>query len=276
MDDRPQFDEIGYWSEIKLEIIQEYASAYSRILAAQKQPAFHHVYIEGFAGAGVHLSKASQQFVPGSPLNALRVQPPFREYHLIDIKQERIDQLSTLIGVRSDVTLYQGDCNKILIQQVFPRVRFEKYQRGLCILDPYGMNLEWKVILAAGQSRALDIFLNFPVMDINRNALRRDPENVTRLQRNRMTSVWGDESWPKAAYGEDLFGNPDKQSNQTIAEAFQKRLKEVAGFARVPKPIPMRNSRGAIVYYLFFASQKNTAEDIVIDIFKKYENRGAN
>jgi three-Cys-motif partner protein len=91
-----------------------------------------------------------------------------------------------------------------------------------------------------------------------------------------MTSVWGDESWPKAAYGEDLFGNPDKQSNQTIAEAFQKRLKEVAGFARVPKPIPMRNSRGAIVYYLFFASQKNTAEDIVIDIFKKYENRGAN
>jgi three-Cys-motif partner protein len=138
------------------------------------------------------------------------------------------------------------------------------------------MNLEWKVILAAGQSRALDIFLNFSVMDINRNALRRDPENVTRLQRNRMTSVWGDESWPKAAYGEDLFGNPDKQSNQTIAEAFQKRLKEVAGFARVPKPIPMRNSRGAIVYYLFFASQKNTAEDIVIDIFKKYENRGAN
>jgi len=38
----------------------------------------------------------------------------------------------------------------------------------------------------------------------------------------------------------------------------------------------MRNSRGAIVYYLFFASQKDTAEHIVLDIFKKYENRGAN
>jgi hypothetical protein len=40
---------------------------------------FHHVYIEGFAGAGVHLSKTSQQFVPGSPLNALNVKPPFCE-----------------------------------------------------------------------------------------------------------------------------------------------------------------------------------------------------
>lgn len=275
MDTLPEFDEIGYWSEIKLEIIQEYASAYSRILATQKQPPFHHVYIEGFAGAGVHLSKASQQFVPGSPLNALHVQPPFLEYHLIDIKPERIDQLRNLIGDRSDVFLYQGDCNKILTEQVFPKVKFEKYQRGLCILDPYRMNLDWKVILAAGRSAALDIFVNFPVMDINRNALRRDPENVTTLQRDRMTAVWGDASWQKIAYGKDLFGNPDKQSNQILEEAFRKRLKEVAGFARVPKPIPMRNSKGAIVYYLFFASQKNTAEHIVLDIFEKYENRGA-
>jgi three-Cys-motif partner protein len=155
-------------------------------------------------------------------------------------------------------------------------VKFQKYERGLCILDPYGMNLEWKVIFAAGQSSALDMFLNFPVMDMNRNALHRDPESPTSLQKDRMTSVWGDESWADIAYGEDLFGNPDKRSNDAIAGAFRKRLKEVAGFARVPKPIPMRNSKGAIVYYLFFASQKNTAEGIVIDIFKKYENRGAN
>jgi predicted nucleic acid-binding protein len=29
----------------------------------------------------------------------------------------------------------------------------------------------------------------------------------------------------------------------------------------------------AVVYYLFFASQKPVAEDIVKDIFKKYKNR---
>ncbi len=46
------------------------------------------------------------------------------------------------------------------------------------------------------------------------------------------------------------------------------------GFERVPDPLPMRNSKGAIVYYLFFASQKDTAEHIVLDIFRKYEERG--
>ena len=77
-----EFDEIGYWSEIKLEIIRDYASAYSRILNSKKLP---HIYIDAFSGAGTHIAKSTGQFVPGSPTNALNVQPPFREYHFIDM-----------------------------------------------------------------------------------------------------------------------------------------------------------------------------------------------
>jgi len=93
-----------------------------------------------------------------------------------------------------------------------------------------------------------------------------------------MNAFWGDESWRSVAYRTDLglFGEPEKQANDVIAEAFRKRLETVAGFARVPAPLAMRNSVGAIVYYLFFASQKDTAEHIVRDIFRKYENRGEN
>lgn len=125
--------------------------------------------------------------------------------------------------------------------------------------------------------KTLDIFLNFPVADINRNVLWRNPDRVDSQQKERMNAFWGDKSWFDAAYRTDtsLFEIPEKQSNEDIAEAFRKRLKEVAGFARVPKPMPMRNSRGAIVYYLFFASQKDTAENIVLDIFEKYKSRGA-
>jgi hypothetical protein len=50
----------------------------------------------------------------------------------------------------------------------------------------------------------------------------------------------------------------------------------VAGFKHVPEPLPMRNTKGATVYYLFFASHKPTAENIVIDIFNRYRQRGAN
>lgn len=274
MPPRLQFDEIGFWSEVKLDILKEYAQAYSTILAAQANPSLEHVYIDAFAGAGRHVSRATRGFVQGSPLNALNVKPPFREYHLIDIEPQRVENLKTLIGARPDVFLYEGDCNSILLERVFPRVRYEDYRRGLCILDPYGLNLDWRVVTEAGAMKSMEIFLNFPVMDINRNVLWRDAESVSASQRSRMTAFWGDDSWPKAAYDSDLFGNPDKQTNEAVAEAFRSRLRDIAGFARVPKPMPMRNSSGSIVYYLFFASQKDTAEHIVLDIFEKYANRG--
>jgi three-Cys-motif partner protein len=271
-----RFDEIGYWSEVKLEIQKEYAKAYSTILSAQKSPKLIHVYIDAFAGAGIHLTKQTREFVPGSPLNALNVQPEFREYHLIDIRPDRVENLKDLVGNRPNVFLYEGDCNAILLKKVFPRVFYRSYRRGLCILDPYGLDLNWSVIHEAGHMKTLDIFLNFPVADMNRNVLWRNPDRVDSQQKERMNAFWGDGSWFDAAYRTDLmfFEIPEKQSNEDIAEAFRKRLKEVAGFARVPKPMPMRNSRGAIVYYLFFASQKDTAENIVLDIFEKYKNRG--
>ena len=48
------FDEIGYWSEIKLDIIEKYALPYSKILSSRRNPEFHHVYIDAFAGSGTH------------------------------------------------------------------------------------------------------------------------------------------------------------------------------------------------------------------------------
>jgi three-Cys-motif partner protein len=123
------------------------------------------------------------------------------------------------------------------------------------------------------------VFLNFPVADMNRNVLLRKPDEVSPAQVKRMNRFWGDESWRQEAYlpsrQRKLFGNADmeKVSNSKIAEAFRKRLNKVAGFRSVPKPIAMRNTQNAVVYYFFFASHKIVAEGIVKDIFKKYENR---
>lgn len=277
MTDLLQFDQIGYWSEVKLEIVREYASAYSKILAAQKEPPLKHLYIDAFAGAGVHQRKNTRTFVPGSPWNALLVEPPFREYHLIDIATTKVQNLRRITGDRKNVTIYEGDCNKILLNQIFPRVRYEDYKRALCLLDPYGLHLDWNVIFTAGRMKTIDMFLNFPVADMNRNVLWRDPQAATETQKARLNAYWGDDSWRSIAYRTDmnLFGNPEKQSNEVVAAAFRDRLHKVAGFARVPEPLPMRNSRGAIVYYLFFASRKDTAEGIVRAIFRKYEGRGA-
>ncbi len=77
----PRLDQIGYWSEVKLDIVRESAAAYSTVLSAQRGLRGH-LYIDGFAGSGVHISKRTGRYVSGSPLNALLVHPPFREFHL--------------------------------------------------------------------------------------------------------------------------------------------------------------------------------------------------
>jgi three-Cys-motif partner protein len=92
-----------------------------------------------------------------------------------------------------------------------------------------------------------------------------------------MTRFWGDESWKNAAYEttKGLFGDmQQKTSNEDIVEAFRTRLRQVAGFQYVPVPMPMRNSKGAVVYFLFFAAQNSTANKIAKDIFAKYSHLG--
>jgi three-Cys-motif partner protein len=92
-----------------------------------------------------------------------------------------------------------------------------------------------------------------------------------------MRRYWGDDSWRAAAYVQepDLFGAQErKASNEAIAGKFRERLKSVAGFEFVPKPIPLHNKNGAIVYYLFFGSPNKTADKIVRHIFDMFRNRG--
>ncbi|MBI5490940.1 MAG: hypothetical protein HY905_26645 [Deltaproteobacteria bacterium] len=97
----------------------------------------------------------------------------------------------------------------------------------------------------------------------------------------RMTAFWGDDSWREVVYrparqvGFDFAGaEVEKAANAEVAEAFRQRLHEKAGFKRVPEPMPMRNSTGAVVYYLYFASQKDVAEKVAVGIFARHRGRG--
>jgi len=269
-------DEIGPWSEIKLEIIEKYGPAYTKAFSG-KGRMLKRYYIDGFSGAGVHLSKQSKGVIEGSPARALKVTPPFDGFTFIDMNADKTEYLRQQCAGRSDVIIFTGDANEHLIHDVLPKIRYELYTRALCLLDPYGMHLAWQVIQQAGQSRAIDMFLNFPIMDINRNALLRNPADAKHEELARMNRLWGDESWRNIAYVEsgqrNLFGDPPdllKQNNETIAEAFRKRLRDVAGFAYVPQPLAMRNKNNAVLYYLFFAAANQTADRIIRDIFAKY------
>jgi three-Cys-motif partner protein len=266
-----KLDEIGPWSEIKLEIVKKYASAYSAIMNKQKFIRGYY-YVDGFAGAGFHLSKSTQEPILGSAVNALLITPPFTGYNFIDLDGDKTKLLEELSDGYPNVSIYTGDCNKVLLDKIFPAIKYENYKRALCLLDPYGLDLNWEVMYTAGQSKAIEIFLNFPLMDMNRNILWKKPDGVDEKQIKRMNAFWGDNSWRKISYKtqKGLFEDYEtKTSHAPLIKAFRERLKNVAGFTYVPEPIPMRNTKSGIVYYLFFASPNKTGQKIVEDIFHK-------
>jgi three-Cys-motif partner protein len=269
---KDQLDEIGPWSEAKLDILRNYAGAYMTVLA--KQSVIRRVvYIDAFAGAGVHLSRQTGKPVLGSPAIALNIEPPFSEFHFVDLDRSRAGRLTELAVGRPNVHVYHDDCNDILLEQVFPRCRYDDYARGLCLLDPYKLAVDWNVLAAAGAMGSIEVFYNFMIMDANMNMFLKNSEDVKPAEVKRINAVWGDDSWRNAVYKKQrtLFDDVDqKRTNEDVAEAFRKRLQNVAGFKYVPTPVPMCNSTGAVVYYLYFASPNQTGAKIVGDIFSKY------
>jgi three-Cys-motif partner protein len=269
-----KIDEVGAWSEIKIEIIRKYAKAFSTIL--DKQEGLRHIYVDGFAGAGYHISRTSGEQIKGSPQEVLDLEPRFDAYHLIDIEESRIESLKEISRDHPGVSLYKGDCNRVLLDEIFPQIDRNTKLRAFVLLDPYKVNLDWRVVEAAGRMKRIDLMLHFPVADMNRNVFWRNPEGVDPDDIKRMNRFWGDESWRSVAYSteENLFGMPERTDNETIALAYADRLVSKAGFHCSAQPLAMKNSKNADIYYLQFASPKPVGCKIANDIFKKYRKGG--
>jgi three-Cys-motif partner protein len=265
-------DELGEWSRLKHEIIEKYANAYMTVMAKQR---FKRVlYIDGFAGAGFALDRDTGARTLGSALLAVRTQPPFDELHFVEADHAKATALRQNTQGDVRVRVHEGDANLVLTNTILPRCRFKDYARALCLLDPYGLSVDWSVLHRIGQMRSVEIFFNFMVVGANRNVLWKRPHLVPPERLVLMDRVWGDRSWQDALYEpqENLFGpaNPKKLPSEQVAEAYRRRLQDVAGFAYVPEPVPMKNTRGATVYYLFFASPNRVGGAIVESIFKQY------
>jgi len=270
-----KLDAVGPWTEVKLSVIRDYVAPYSTIL--KRQGAIREfAYIDGFAGAGQHLSRATGDVVPGSP--AIALEHGFDRYHFVDLDGKRAEHLRQIASGRDNVFVYEGDCNTVLLEEVFPQCRYEDYRRALCLLDPYDLNPKWEVVQTAGEMKSIEIFVNFMIMHANRNVLHRDgPDSALPTEIEKLTAFWGDTSWRDVAYKKrlGLFGEMlEKRSNEMLATAYRKRLREIAGFQYVPEPLAMRNSRGAVVYYMYFASHNQIGYKIASSVLDKYREDG--
>lgn len=271
-EDVADLDDIGPWSEIKLKVLEDYITAYGRIMGAERQSFLTPVYVDAFSGEGLSVSRETGDLVEGSPFRALRSGAPFTEYHFIDLDRNRTEMLQRFVGDRPNIFFYTGDCNDVLLSHILPTLTHESYRRAVCFLDPYAMSYSWDVVATCGELRTVDLILHFPIMAINRQVLRKKKKDVTEKARDRMARFWGDDSWEEIAYsGPPLFPEyePHKVSNEAVVEAYRKRLRKVAGFKAVSAAFPLKNSTQAVIYYLILASQKDVARKIMNGIIRE-------
>jgi three-Cys-motif partner protein len=280
----------GDWTQRKLDVLVRYLTAYTNVL---KNTSFEKIYIDAFAGTGYREARLSpqgkdsstnllfpdlaepepQKLLEGSARRALAVVPRFDRYIFIDCDAAQCEQLEGLRDEYSElmniIEIYQGDAN-IEIEALCSRNWLTR--RAVLFLDPYGMQVEWSTIETVAHTRAIDLWVLFP-LGIGVNRLLTKTGEIPKSWRRRLdlllgTSDWFDEFYRVEALS-NLFGREEerivKASTQTIGRYFLRRLEGVfAGVA--PKPAVLRNSRNVPLYLLCFAVGNPRGKQIALRI----------
>jgi len=287
----PNHDFGGDWTTEKLERVRKYLVAYARIFEVNRWARrFTSIYVDAFAGTGYRSVRApgseghpsfaefadpdAEAFLKGSARIALEVEPPFNRYLFVERDPDRARELEKLRQEFPDkadrVQVVQEEANAYLMD--WCRHSDWGRSRAVMFLDPYGMEVEWALIETIAQTRAIDLWLLFPLgVAVNRLLTRAELPPPT--WSDALTRLFGSDDWRDAFYHQrtevTLFGEKETQVKdadfESIAAHFVKRLRGVfAGVA--DNPLPLRNSRNVPIYLLCFAAGNERAVPTAIKI----------
>lgn len=272
---------IREWSKDKLALLGKYLHAYSKIMQHQKQTWLKsYAYIDVFANAGVYRDPETLALVDDSPLVALNCDPPFDEFWFIERNLTRLDRLKSVLPGDSShrqIRLKLGDSNAVLTQKVAPQIRRSNRNRGFVFLDPYGFQVDWATIMHLAEAAAFDIFVNFPIMGVNRILARHRKAGDHKL--DGLRRMMGRTDWLDEVYAtqDGLFGDVSfvrgPLNAEKLARLYIADVEKLFGHASAP--VIMRNSANAPLYALFLASHNATAVKITNQIFGRRERLGA-
>jgi three-Cys-motif partner protein len=268
----------GDWTTAKLDVLSRYLTSYTIALKDKPSPdrPFIKAYIDAFAGTGYRSLKESpaqheslfpdmaaqdsQSLLEGSAKLALRTTPAFDRYIFIERHSARCKQLGNLKNefpaLAENIKILPGDAN-IEIQNLAGKDW--RFRRAVLFLDPYGMQVEWNTIEAIANTKAIDLWLLFP-LGIGVNRLLKKSGDIPDSWRERLNTLLGTDAWYKEFYTiqttKTLFGTEQdhfiKESMETIGRYFNDRLRSIfAGVAE--KPGVLRNSNNNPLYLLCFA-----------------------
>ncbi|MGI8655877.1 MAG: three-Cys-motif partner protein TcmP [Pyrinomonadaceae bacterium] len=283
----------GDWTTEKLERVRKYLVAYATIMNKQR---FRFAYIDAFAGTGYMTAKQeensqelllpeladqeAQRFADGSARIALQVQPRFTKYIFVEQSKTKYRKLQKLKEefplLAEDITIEKADANDYIKHLC---ERDWTGNRAVMFLDPFGMQVRWETLVAIAQTKAIDLWLLFP-LGVAVNRMIKTNAEIPEQWRQKLDDLFGSADWFDAFYrkkvSKGLFDEEilfEKISDfDSIGQYFTNRLKSIfAGVAE--NPLPLFNSRNNPLYLLCFAAGNErgakTAVKIANDVLKR-------
>lgn len=203
----------------------------------------------------------------------MKTRPRFDSYVFIEHSATRCAELEKLKqefpDLANDIRIEKSDANQ-WIQTVCSKNWRDR--RAVLFLDPYGMQVEWETIEAIALTKAIDLWLLFP-LGIGVNRLLTRSGAIPEQWQYRLDVRLGTQAWRKELYSErtipTLFGEQEKRLAKAAVEKigcyFNDRLKTVfAGVA--DEPGVLRNSTNSPLYLLCFAAGNAKGAPIALKI----------
>lgn len=278
----------GDWTQEKLERLQKYLREYTKIFKKNASAAFFEItYIDAFAGTGTlaapdlpltdmlpELMEGVDDYQKGSVRRALEVEPNFDHYVFIEKDRKCFLELKKITNEfpGRDIQVRNEDANEFLRGWC---KHVDKRTRAVVFLDPFGAEVKWDVIKLIAATRAVDLWLLFPLFAVNRMLIRN--QKPPQKWAERLTEILGTPDWEEEFYttteGEvGLFDSGGSMKVTKIADThkisdfFVGRLKKE--FVAVSEPMTLYNSRNCPLYLFCFAAGNAKGATIGLRIAK--------
>lgn len=275
----------GSWTELKLQIVEDYLQSY---LTALKDTPFELTYVDAFAGKGYRAARRTdpslsgffegfgeeeEQFLKGSATRAAHLSPQFHKYIFIEQSPDNIASLKSLIAkspASNKSEILGGDANAVVIEMCR---KWPTNRRAVMFLDPFALQVRWATIVEIAKTKRVDMWLLFPLGAVLR-LLVKDGQ-VPDAWGKQLTEIFGTDDWRQKLYqrtaAADLFGDVsesiERSTFQDVLKFFNSRLATV--FYKVaPSPAVLRNSKNSPLFGLCFAAANEKGAPIAIRIAK--------
>ncbi len=253
----------GAWTVEKLGILSEYLNFY--VQALKSQP-FKLMYIDAFAGTGkINIGNEEEyEVIDGSAKLALNTKYDFSEYVFIEKKKAYAKELECMIDSeyptkKDKIKIINSDCNEVLLE-ICDKVDWKK-TRAVLFLDPYATNVKWETLQAIAETRAIDVWYLFPLNAANR--LMKKSGEIDASWKNKLNSLFGDDSWESEFYHEDdqlsMFGTNIVRDADTekIKSYIERRLGSIFGRVSNNSRVLCNSNNSPLFLFCFAVSSEN-------------------